>query len=241
MNETIEQLKNHRTYRDFDEKYQIPATDLQQILDASRQAPSWMNGQFYSIIVIQDPLVKQQLKNVVAGNPHLVKNSVLLVFVGDLHRTKQIADHFDTPYPISSGINPLLIATTDASLALENAVIAASALNLASGIIGNIRQNSQAVAEILHLPEQTFPVAALAIGKPTVEMAVKPRLPEKAVIHYDHYRETDYATLEAYDQTMEAFAEKRETKRWTVKFKDYFSQEPNQTIDAFLRTQGVLK
>lgn len=54
MNETMDILLNRRTYRDFDENYILSEKELQQILAAARQAPSWMNGQFYSIFVIQD-------------------------------------------------------------------------------------------------------------------------------------------------------------------------------------------
>lgn len=45
MNETIDLLTNHRTYRQFDSNYQLSKEQLEAILSAARQAPSWMNGQ----------------------------------------------------------------------------------------------------------------------------------------------------------------------------------------------------
>lgn len=87
MNETVELLKNHRSYRDFEENYVIPQEDLQAILDSSRQAASWMNGQAYSIIVLQDKFIRQQLVEWNSGNPHMLKSSVFLLFVADLHRS----------------------------------------------------------------------------------------------------------------------------------------------------------
>lgn len=50
----LEVLNNHRTYRNFDQDYQLSDGDLQQMLQASCQAPSWMNDQMYSIIVVKD-------------------------------------------------------------------------------------------------------------------------------------------------------------------------------------------
>jgi len=45
MNPVLQTLREHRTYRHFDPAHQIPAEQVQAMLDATRQAPSWMNGQ----------------------------------------------------------------------------------------------------------------------------------------------------------------------------------------------------
>lgn len=52
MNPVLQTLRKHRTYRQFDPAHQIPAEQVQAMLDATRQAPSWMNGQHYTIIRI---------------------------------------------------------------------------------------------------------------------------------------------------------------------------------------------
>lgn len=44
MTDTLNLLQNHRTYRQFDESYELSPEELQNILDSARQAPSWMNG-----------------------------------------------------------------------------------------------------------------------------------------------------------------------------------------------------
>ena len=55
MNPVLQTLHEHRTYRQFDPAHQIPAEQVQAMLDATRQAPSWMNGQHYTIIRITVP------------------------------------------------------------------------------------------------------------------------------------------------------------------------------------------
>lgn len=239
MKEVIEALQNHRSYRDFDENYQLPAEDLQNILGAARQAPSWMNGQMYSIIVLRDKAIREKLVALNPGNPHMAKSSVFLVFVADLKRTELVAEHYQTEYNIAKSIDPLLTAVTDASLALQNAVIATESLDLGCVVVGSIRKDIAEVSRLLNLPDYVLPVAGLSIGKPTVEMKLKPRLPEKTVVHYDTYQAYDYQALEAYDQTMETFAEARETKLWTKKFADYFSNQPNQAVDKFADSQNL--
>ena len=201
--DALKSLQTHRTYRNFDENYQLSEEELQKILNASRQAPSWMNGQMYSII--------------------------------DLKRTEKVAKHYEVGYRINEGIDPLITAVTDAALALENAVIATESLGLGSVVVGSIRKDIPEVSNLLNLPDFVFPVAGLSIGKPNVEMKIKPRLPEQAIVHYDTYQDYNYQLIEEYDDTMEKFAEARETKLWSKKFADYFSSSPNKKVDEFLK------
>ncbi|WP_270692439.1 nitroreductase family protein [Enterococcus malodoratus] len=233
--EALEIMKQHLTYRNFDETYQLSEDQLQKILQASRQAPSWMNGQMYSIIVVKDREIREKLVEMNPGNPHVLHSSVFLVFVADLKRTQKVADHYEMDYRIGEGLDPLITAVTDTALALENAVIATEALGLGSVVVGTIRKDVAEVSELLRLPDYVLPVAGLSIGKPNVEMRVKPRLPDQTVIHYDTYKDYDYSSIEEYDDTMEKFAEARETKLWSKKFADYFSNTPNKKVDEFLK------
>ncbi|WP_086312910.1 hypothetical protein A5821_000475 [Enterococcus sp. 7F3_DIV0205] len=241
MNKTIEILKNRRSYRDFDENHVVSKEELQVILEAARQAPSWMNGQFYSIIVIQDKKLREQLVQWNPGNPHMLKSSVFLLFVGDLHRTKMVSEVHGSSYSLDESIEPIILATTDAALALENAVIASESLGLGSVVVGSIRKYGKEISQLLELPEYTFPLFGLSVGKPIVEMEVKPRLPESAVIHYDKYHPYSYLLIEQYNQTMEDFGEARETKAWSQKFADYFATAPSMVTDQLLQLQKLMK
>lgn len=233
--EALEVMNQHRTYRNFDETYQLSEVELQKILQASRQAPSWMNGQMYSIIVVRDTEIRRQLVAMNPGNSHMLHSSVFLVFVADLKRTQKVAEQYEMDYRVDEGFDPLITAVTDTALALENAVIATEALGLGSVVVGSIRKDIAEVSKLLNLPDYVLPVAGLSIGKPNVDMRIKPRLPEEAVIHYDTYKDYDYSLIEEYDDTMEKFAEARETKLWSKKFADYFSSSPNKKVDEFLK------
>ncbi|OJG45025.1 hypothetical protein RV04_GL002545 [Enterococcus hermanniensis] len=78
--DALEVMKHHRSYRQFDQEYQLSDDQLKQILQASRQAPSWMNGQMYSIIVVKDHKIREQLVELNPGNPHMLQSSVFLIF-----------------------------------------------------------------------------------------------------------------------------------------------------------------
>lgn len=241
MNETLKLLKNRRSYRNFDEQYVLPNEQMQEILLAARQAPTWMNGQFYSIIVIQDKEIRKKLVEWNPGNPQIEQCSAFLLFLGDLHRTKMVSEKYQSDYLVEESIEPILLATTDAALAIENAVIAVESLGLGSVIVGSIRKHGKEITELLQLPKQTFPLFGLCIGKPIVEMKVKPRLPEAAVVHFDSYQPYTYKLIEAYDQTMTTFGEARETKKWSQKFVDFFAMEPTLVTDQLLKNQKLFK
>ncbi|MBM7708513.1 nitroreductase family protein [Enterococcus lemanii] len=241
MNPTIQLLKNHRSFRDFDESYQLTEEELTQILDAARQAPSWMNGQMYSIIVIKDQSIRQKLVALNPGNPQILKSSLFILFVADLKRTKIIADELKVPYQINDSLHPLIIATTDASLALQNAIIASEALGFGVVPVGSIRNQIEEVSELLHLPDYVYPLCGLSIGKPATSVAIKPRLPQEAVVHFDTYKPYDQKYLRDYEATMTRFGEKRETKTWTKKFADYFSEDSNKHFDRYLKKQKLIK
>lgn len=240
MTTIIEQLQAHRSYRDFDENYEIPEADLSAILKATRQAPSWMNGQFYSLLVIRDQEKRRQLVEWNPGNPHMLKSSVFVLFIADFKRTKAVSDHYQRDYQVTGNLDALITATTDAALAAENCLIAAESLGLGGCAIGSIRKHSQEIIDLFELPEYTLPLFGIAIGKPTVEMRVKPRLPEQAVVHYDTYQPLDYQTILDYDQTMKAFGEAREPKLWSQKFADYFEQSTLADYNKVLKKQKFL-
>lgn len=241
MNETLKLLKNRRSYRDFDKQFILPEEQLKEIIVAARQAPTWMNGQFYSIIVIEDKEIRKQLVEWNPGNPQIEECSIFLLFVGDLQRTKMVSEQYKSEYLVEESIEPILVATTDAALAIENAVIAVESFGLGSVIVGSIRKQGKEITELLQLPKQTFPLFGLCIGKPITEMNVKPRLPEAAVVHLNHYHPYTYELIEAYDQTMTAFGEARETKKWSRKFADFFGQKSILVTDQLLANQKIFK
>lgn len=80
-------------------------------------------------------------------------------------------------------------ATIDAALAAQNATIAAESLGLGTVYIGGIRNQPVRVTETIQLPPHLFTVFGLCVGYPdeAKPAAIKPRLPQAAVLH----RETD--------------------------------------------------
>lgn len=100
------------------------------------------------------------------------------------------------------------MAAIDASLAAQNAAIAAESLGLGTVYIGALRNQPEQVAAELGLPKHIFAVFGLCVGYPDSEKpaAIKPRLPQFAVLHREQYSlEAQDAAIEQYDQIMSSF------------------------------------
>ncbi len=241
MNKIINQLLQHRTFRHFDSEYAIPENHIDCIIQAAKQAPSWMNGQHYSIIRITDKNLRKQIGKLSERNPQILSASEFWIVLADLKRMKISSDTYNGSFEAAGMEDTLLTVSVDAALASQNAVIAAESFDYGTCYIGGMRLIIQELIQLLKLPEFTFPLFGLCIGKPAIEMSIKPRLPSAANVFENQYQDDHLAEqLATYEQTMIDFAEARETLPWREKFARYYSAAYGEKTPALLREQGFL-
>ena len=242
MQNAIETIHQHRTYRHFKAGLSLPESDVQTIIDCARQAPAWMNGQHYSIINITDPALRAQIVALQPGNPQIGTCSTYLLFIADLHRAGLASQACQGSFNAAGEPDSLITAVTDTSLAAQNALVAAESLGYATCFTGGIRLIAPQLIELLGLPANTFPIFGLCIGTPDIEMALKPRLPESSVYAENHYpaEQTLIEDLAQYEQTMSAFGEAREKLPYREKFARYYSNTYAPKNIPLLQQQGWL-
>ena len=130
MNAVLQTLHEHRTYRQFDPAHRIPAEQVQAMLDATRQAPSWMNGQHYTIIRITDPALRQKIAAAQPSNPQIGTCGEYWIFVADARRAMLCSQAAGGSFAAAGTPEMLITLVTDAALAAQNAVVAAESLGL---------------------------------------------------------------------------------------------------------------
>lgn len=241
MNATIDLLKHHRVYREFDPTFTIPDNELNEILLSAKQAPSWLNGQHYSIIHITDPTLRQKIVDLQPRNPQLAQCSVLLVFVMDGYRSYLASETYDGSFAGFGDADTLITLATDTAMAAQNAIVSAESLGYATCPIGGLRSIAGDLIGLLNLPKYTYPVFGLCIGKAAVTMRLKPRLAKEAVIFENQYQTENLPELLAdYEQALLDFAEPREKLPYRQKFANYYSQAYVANGEALLKKQGFL-
>lgn len=240
MNEIIKVLQEHRSNRSFVQGHKLPKQDLESILSCAKQAPSWMNGQHYNIIVVDDQIIKDRLFELTPRNPHIITSSVFLIFCIDLTRQSLASRKHNKNFDIVDNIDILINATTDVSLAMQNAAIAAESLGYGTVFCGGVRVIAEEIIKMLNIPKYSFPICGLSIGqldeKLTTER-VKPRFKNEVNVGYNNYSIATLEHIEEYNGTLEIFAEARETKIWSQKFADVYEKSSDKTKNI-LKKQG---
>lgn len=182
-------LKSHRTVRKY-KVDNIPDDLLSDILDCGVRASNTGNMQLYSIIVSVDCKQKELLSPFHFNQP-MVKNApVLLTICFDLNRFNKWCD-INTAKSEFNNLLWILNGTIDASILAQNICVAAESHGLGICYLGTTLYNAPEISQILHLPVGVIPITALTIGYPEVIPDLADRLPNKAVIHYEEYRDFD--------------------------------------------------
>lgn len=203
INRTLDILTSHESVRGF-QNAPLPEGALQAILTSARSAPTSSNLQAYSIIVVKDEARKARMAELSGSQKFINEAPVFLVFCADIYRLKYLTERQGYRFGAES-LEMFLLASVDAALALQNALVAAESLGMSAVPVGSIRNDPAAVAQELGFPEGVFALAGLAVGfeREGVRRGVKPRLPEKVTVHEERYstEQLDEGLVE-YDKTM---------------------------------------
>lgn len=178
----------HRSVRSYLPD-QVPDSTITMLVAAAQSAATSSNLQLWSVIAVRDPDRLGRLAAITGGQRHVANAPVLLVWLADLARAKQIAADHSGDTEGADYLESTLVAVVDAALAAQNAALAAESLGLGICYIGALRNHPVRTAEVLGLPEGVFAVFGLVVGHPdpAVETKVKPRLPQDAVLHHETY------------------------------------------------------
>jgi nitroreductase len=217
-NDTISLLLAHRSVRGF-KPDPLPEGTLETLVAAAQSAATSSNLQTWSVVAVDDPAVRAELAAIAGGQKHIEQCPIFLVFLADVSRNQRLSAEAGTELAGMPFLESFLVAAIDAALAAQNAVVAAESLGLSNVYIGALRNDVQRVAHLLGLPPGATPVFGLCVGHalPGREGAVKPRLPQQAVLHRGRYDADDAAHRAAYDPRMAEFSARHEmgATTWT--------------------------
>ncbi|WP_232479091.1 NADPH-dependent oxidoreductase [Roseomonas rosulenta] len=217
-NDTIALLLSHRSVRGF-KPDALPAGTLETMVAAAQSAATSSNLQTWSVVAVDDPAVRAELAAIAGNQKHIEQCPIFLVFLADVSRNARLAQEAGTELAGMPFLESFLVAAIDAALAAQNAVVAAESLGLSTVYIGALRNDVQRVAALLGLPPGATPVFGLCVGHalPGREGAVKPRLPQAAVLHHERYDAEDAGHRAAYDPRMADFSARHEmgATTWT--------------------------
>jgi FMN reductase (NADPH) len=241
MNEVIRLLQNHRSIRKFTEQ-QLSEEQIEAIIKSAQMASTSSNVQAYSIIGVTDPQMKKKLAHLAGDQKYVEECPIFFVFCADLHRI-QTACRMREQEMMYQLMEPFLVATIDAALAAQNAIVAAESMGLGGVYIGGIRNHPGAVSELLQLPPLVYPVFGMCIGYPAQDPLVRPRMRMQAIYHENTYDAGKYEKeIKHYDEVTKEYYLKRSNGKiqttWSEQMAERFSKPVRAHMRKFLEDRG---
>ena len=201
-------LNEHRTIRKYTEQ-EIPEAMLNEILYAGTRASTTGNMQVYSIIVTRDKEMKEKLSPCHFNQPMVKEAPVVLTFCADFNRFNKWCRQRKAE-PGYDNFLSFVTAAIDALLVAQNICIAAENEGLGICYLGTTTYMAESIIEILGLPAGVVPVTTVTLGYPAEDPPLTDRLPLKAVVHEEKYRDYSKEDIDTYYAEKEALESSRQ-------------------------------
>lgn len=206
-NPVIAALLQHRSVRSYTAAG-VPDDALDLMLAAAQSASTSSNLQCWSVVAVRDPERKQRLAALAGDQRHIRECPLFLVWLVDLARLDTTGERFQLRRAALDYMEMLMVGVIDATLAAQNAAVAAEAQGLGIVYIGGMRDRPEEVAAELKLPPRTAAVFGMCVGYPDPgrPTSIKPRLPAAAVLHQECYdTAANVGPVDEYLQIANAF------------------------------------
>ena len=205
---TLDLLLSHRSVRAYTAE-PVPDEVLVTLVAAAQSAASSSNLQVWSVVAVRDEARKARLSELAGRQRQILEAPLLLVWLIDFDRLTRLGETRGVECKALDYTETFVLGAVDTSIAAQNAVVALESLGYGGCYIGGIRNHPAEVAAELGLPPKVFPLFGLTVGRPDPARAaaIKPRLPQAAVLFRETYGWTgaQLEAAEAYGPTLRAF------------------------------------
>jgi len=168
----FEAVKARCSIRAFERK-PVEEEKIRKIIEAINLAPSAGDLQAYEVVVVKDPVLKEELARAASGQDFVSEAPVCFVFVAYPERSsKKYGKRGSELYCIQ-----------DATIATTYAMLAATALGLSSTWVGAF--DEEAAGRAVGATRNKRPIAILPVGYGAETPEVTPRRPVEDVVFLD--------------------------------------------------------
>ena len=183
MMDFLELVSTRQSDRAFDPDRPVEKAKIERIVEAARLAPSACNAQPWHLIVVDDPLLKNQIADATSARA-----------LGMNHFTKQAPVHIvlvEEKVNLSSGVGGWVkqkdYAQMDMGIVAAHIALAAHDEGLGSCIVGWF--NESKMRELLSIPDSKRVWLDIVIGYSVQPLRQKKRKPLQEVVSYNIYNE----------------------------------------------------
>ncbi len=243
----MDSIKNRRTIRKYTSQ-DIPADLLNALLEESFRASTMGNMQLYSVVVTRDAAMKSKLAPAHFNQPMVTSAPVVLTFCADFNRAS-IWCRNRKAEPGYSNFISFLNAASDALLVTQNFCTLAEDAGLGICYLGTTIYDPEQIIRILNLPKLVMPVATITVGYPDEQPEQPDRLPLRAIVHEETYKNYTPAMIDdiyAYKESLPEnrhFVEINHTETLAqiftdIRYKKSDNEAMSENLLKVLRKQG---
>lgn len=241
MNEVIKTIHQHRSIRNYTGEA-VKEEHLDMIIRSAIHAPSSINGQQWSVIIVKDQKKKDEIAELTGGQEWISKSAVFMIFVIDYARIAKEFEKKGVAFENIRSVEAIMVGSVDVGIAFSNAMNAAESLGYGIVPIGAVRRKPKDIIELLELPQYVYPVLGMCIGVESGEQAMKPRLPYEAYVSVDRYEPVSEDILAAYDKEIKEYMIERtggkDDTSWLDRVTSVYSKVYFPEVYGSLREQG---
>lgn len=124
MNDTVRLLQAHRSERCY-KADSIPCEILDDIIESAHRAPTSMNSQQVSIVVVKDAARRQRISEIAGGQAWIAEAPVFLALIADLNKTRIGVEKTGAIQQTQHSVESIYSSVTDVGIALATIMIAA--------------------------------------------------------------------------------------------------------------------
>lgn len=152
MNPTLQFIFNRRSVRKYENR-EIPAEMLNDLLEAAMAAPSAVAKDPWHFLLVRDRSTLDKIVKILPSGQMLRQAPAAVIVCGDINK---------------ANLNEVSYLLQDLSAAVENLLLAATALGLGSCWLGmHPRQDRMGgIRSLFSLPENIIPMCGVALGWP---------------------------------------------------------------------------
>jgi len=209
-NQIINQLSQRKSIRQFTGQ-NVSNQDLELILKTAQRCPTSINGQQISLVYTKDKEKIKQIAKICGGQMQVETADVFITIVVDFNRTSFAVEQAGEIQQIDKSAEGVLVGAVDAGIMLNAIQISAESLGYGTTAIGAVRNDPEAMIELLNLPTKTFPIVGTTIGfatKEAKEAPLKPRVPLESFAFKDTYNDKKVKDgVLKYEQDMKKYRE----------------------------------
>jgi len=243
MNEVIRLLQSHRSVRKFTDQ-PVSQAIVDELIKCGQSAATSSFIQACTVIQVEDRAKRELLVELAGNQPYVASAARFLVFCVDMNRLKIACEMHDAEI-LSGFTEQFITATVDCALFAQNVITAAQSLGIDGVYIGGIRNNIQAVTDLLELPRLVYPVFGMCLGYPAQNPEIKPRLPLAVILKQDCYDDSaDVNLIAEYDELVREYYKTRtggnKDDSWSEQIAEMLVKEARPHMKAFLESRGFI-